>query len=141
MLRSLRFRPVAALLALVYLALPGGAAGVRSCAHHDASAADEAEVAGHHSAGHADPAPQNSHSEPDHTSPADDGEPEPHGGCSCLDACAAASADVIPGYSPTRTAASVVEAAAVTIVIAQAPHAARPDHFLPYPNAPPVIPS
>jgi hypothetical protein len=132
MLRLPRLRPLSVLLAAVYIAIPGGASGVRACAHHDAAGVEQDHgVPG--DAGHSH------HGEAPATS-APETESEPHGGCSCLDACAAAAAVALPSPGITGTAATD-HTLSTGYAAADSPHVSRPDHFLPYPHGPPANPS
>ena len=112
------------LLALVYLALPGGLAGVRACAHHDAAALQEPSAQDHHG-GHGA-------AEPDDA---------PHGGCTCLDTCAAGDTVVLHPATVTAPAATPTAPAPRPSVAATSPVPTRPPHFLPFANAPPAIPA
>lgn len=129
-MRPFHFRLGSALLAALYLALPGGAFGVRACQHHDGvpthaaaeASSEHAQHAGHHEAA----------AETEGT--------EPHGGCSCLDTCAAGTGLLLPSapLAPLSTADRAVPAAFAACD--DAPRAPRPDYFLPFPHGPPAIP-
>ncbi|MFL5384061.1 MAG: hypothetical protein ACJ8GN_16185 [Longimicrobiaceae bacterium] len=109
----------------------GDALVLHPCPHHSAIAQVGAAHAGHGGAHHA--AAQESHDE--------GGAPAHAGGCSCAVACAGTAFALDASRAEIRVAAPVVRGGAIE---AARPGTALPGraHFvLPYPTAPPVLPS
>jgi hypothetical protein len=139
MTRPFRLRLGSALLAALYLALPGGAWGIRPCAHHDDLGAAEERTRVHaavaqgavtaHDAAHGGHA---GHGETE----AEPGAGDNHDVCSCLGVCATGSASAAPAAADVRVALPTIEPTGVRTA-STAPFVARPPYFLPHQNGPP----
>jgi hypothetical protein len=132
MLNRRALRLIGGLLSAVYIALPGGAVGVRPCEHHGAAQAHADTDSHAASAEHAKHAGHAGHAEPAHAADHDE-----HGSCSCFGVCAPAGAVALAaaGYAPSSFE-QLAEPRA-TAVPADAPRQRLVAFLLPWSTAPP----